>query len=236
MLWNFASRTTGILGEAASRALPRSIAGRYRASGLSTRAFRRSLLRLQSSTRASVLTCASVAVLICGGAVASPAVAQSKGNSPQVLDAVARMETAIQESDYDSWVSAKSDFVRFAYPHAIGDNPPAAPSYPFPCYPVKRAAEPPAKPRRRIQTDFDIELRERLRTGKRPEVEERVEIGARIGGPRVEAASFTGLSFGGNVSGNFNWLGQTETFKMTNAITNQFSDSSNAVGGGFNAG
>jgi opacity protein-like surface antigen len=66
--------------------------------------------------------------------------------------------------------------------------------------------------------------------------EERADIGARIGGPRVETVGFTGFYIGGFVAGNFNTLGQTETFKMTDDVTNRFSDKSNAVGGGFNAG
>lgn len=69
--------------------------------------------------------------------------------------------------------------------------------------------------------------------------EERQEIGKRdrpIAGPRTEAAGFAGFYLGGNVAGNFNTLGQTETFKMTNVVTNQFSDSSRAVSGGFGAG
>jgi opacity protein-like surface antigen len=238
MAGNFTSRRIGIVGTAASWALTKSVAGRCRA-WHSVRPFLGSLLRSLCSIRPSAMTCASLAVLVCMSAVVSPAVAQSKGKSAQVLDAVARMETAIKECDYDSWVSAQSDYLRFAYPHAVGDNPPAAPSYPFPCFPVKRAAEPPAKPTKRIQTEFDIKLRERLRTGKRPEreeVEERAEIGRGIGGPRTEAVGFTGFYIGGFVAGNFNTLGQTETLKATDDVTNRFSDSSSAVGGGFNAG
>jgi opacity protein-like surface antigen len=37
-------------------------------------------------------------------------------------------------------------------------------------------------------------------------------------------------------SGNFNTLGQEERFKMTNAVTNSFSDSSQAIGFGFSGG
>lgn len=66
-----------------------------------------------------------------------------------------------------------------------------------------------------------------------PPPEERQEIGARIGAPRTQAVSFTGFNIGGDVAGNFNTLGQTETFAATGFVTNQFSDSSNALGGGI---
>jgi hypothetical protein len=45
----------------------------------------------------------------------------------------------------------------------------------------------------------------------------------------------TGLSFGLNFSGNFHMLGQTETSEATGAVTNDFSNSSEALGVGFNA-
>jgi opacity protein-like surface antigen len=154
-----------------------------------------------------------------------------------VYRAVKKMTAAIKACDYDKWADGKSEYDQnsgtFKY---VYDVPlPDAPSYPIPCNPVKQA-EPKATPRKRIQTDFDMQLRERLRTGKRPEVEERADIGRGIGGPRVEAASFTGFYVGGFVSGNFNTLGQTETFKATDDVTSRFSDRSSAVGGGFNAG
>jgi opacity protein-like surface antigen len=53
---------------------------------------------------------------------------------------------------------------------------------------------------------------------------------------RPPTASFAGWYISGDVAGSFNKLYQTETFTMTNAVTNQFSDSSNVVGGGFSTG
>jgi opacity protein-like surface antigen len=48
------------------------------------------------------------------------------------------------------------------------------------------------------------------------------------------AGGFAGLFIGGNIAGNFNTLGQTESF--AGVVTNRFNDSSNAVGGGVNIG
>lgn len=53
---------------------------------------------------------------------------------------------------------------------------------------------------------------------------------------RPPTASFAGWYISGDVAGSFNKLYQTETFTMTNAVTNRFSDSSNVVGGGFGTG
>jgi opacity protein-like surface antigen len=53
---------------------------------------------------------------------------------------------------------------------------------------------------------------------------------------KLNPSLWQGFYIGGFVTGNFNTLGQTETFKATDDVTNRFSDSSNAVGGGFNAG
>ena len=53
---------------------------------------------------------------------------------------------------------------------------------------------------------------------------------------RPPVFDWSGFYIGANGSGNFNTLGQTERFKMTNAVTNDFSDSSSAIGGGFEAG
>jgi opacity protein-like surface antigen len=72
---------------------------------------------------------------------------------------------------------------------------------------------------------------------KRQGEEERLEIGdARMGGPRIQTASFSGFYVGANIAGSFDTLGQTETLKMTNVVTNDFSDSSSGIGGGFEAG
>ena len=53
---------------------------------------------------------------------------------------------------------------------------------------------------------------------------------------RPQSASFTGPNIGFNGSGNFNTLGQQERFKMNNMVTNDFSDSSQAIGFGASAG
>jgi outer membrane immunogenic protein len=58
-----------------------------------------------------------------------------------------------------------------------------------------------------------------------------------VGTPvRPPVFDWSGFYIGANGSGNSHMLGQTERFKMTNAITNDFSDSSSAIGGGFEAG
>jgi hypothetical protein len=46
-------------------------------------------------------------------------------------------------------------------------------------------------------------------------------------------AAFTGFYIGGNVSGNFNTLGQTETFTAAGVVTNRFLDSSKKWGFGL---
>jgi opacity protein-like surface antigen len=51
-----------------------------------------------------------------------------------------------------------------------------------------------------------------------------------------EALGFTGFYIGGGVVGNFNALGQTETIRGTDVVTNRFWDSSNALGGNVNMG
>jgi hypothetical protein len=53
---------------------------------------------------------------------------------------------------------------------------------------------------------------------------------------RQQIASWTGLYVGGEVAGNFNRLRQIESFAATGVVTNRFSDSSSAFGGGLNAG
>jgi opacity protein-like surface antigen len=53
---------------------------------------------------------------------------------------------------------------------------------------------------------------------------------------KPQPASFTGPNIGFNGSGNFNTLGQQERFKMNNMVTNDFSDSGQALGFGFSAG
>ena len=51
-----------------------------------------------------------------------------------------------------------------------------------------------------------------------------------------QTASSGGFYIGGNVAGNFNGLGQTEMSKTSDVINNRFSDSSQAMGFGLNAG
>jgi hypothetical protein len=75
-----------------------------------------------------------------------------------------------------------------------------------------------------------------LRKRAEPPPEKPKEVGLRTGPMVGPPTGFAGFYIGGNLNGNFNWLGQTETFKATNDVTNRFSDSSNAVGGGFDVG
>jgi opacity protein-like surface antigen len=63
---------------------------------------------------------------------------------------------------------------------------------------------------------------------------QRIGMGSDV--PHVETASFSGFYVGANIAGISNTLGQTETFKMTNVVTNNFSDSSSGIGGGFEFG
>ncbi|MDE2379262.1 hypothetical protein [Bradyrhizobium sp.] len=69
--------------------------------------------------------------------------------------------------------------------------------------------------------------------GRRIEPAKLYSVGTLV---RPPTASFAGWFISGNVSGNFSALDQTEIFKMTNVVTNRFSDSSQTVGFGFNAG
>jgi opacity protein-like surface antigen len=205
MSGNFTSRRTRIVGAAASSALPMSTVERCRATGLTTRTFLGSRLRSPFSIRASAMTCASLAILLCASAVGSPAVAETDiyvttSYGSIVYRAVRKMTAAIKACDYDKWAAAKKQYDLYSGSfQSRGGTSPDAPSYPIPCYPP----------------------------------EERADIGARIGGPRIEAASSTGFYIGGNVSGNFNTLRQTETSKATDVVTGRFLDSSNAVGGGI---
>jgi opacity protein-like surface antigen len=208
MLGNFTSRATGIVAAPAS------------CTGVSTSSYFR--------------TAGSAAIFV--AALCTQAYGQQRYEStPQAYqDRVAydiiAMQSAIDKCDRYAYDLARSDY-DFRAP--IAPIFKSAPEYPEPCSRKLRTTNIRTPPSTEPVKLYQVGT---LRKRAEPTPEERQEIGARIGGPRVEAASFTGFYLGGNVGGNFNWLGQTETFKMTNAITNQFSDSSSAVGGGFNAG
>jgi hypothetical protein len=95
---------------------------------------------------------------------------------------------------------------------------------------AKLQALPPCKTH--VQTDYDKRLRDRFRTGTRPErepVEERVEIGS-------SGKTWTGGYIGGELAENWGRVRSTETLAATGAITNQFTDSGDPIGGGLVAG
>jgi hypothetical protein len=158
---------------------------------------------------------------MCASAVVSPVaakpVAAQKGiltnkdfADLELVSSVRSMKIAIKKCDYDLWAGAKRDYDT---PLGSGNlTPPAAPSYPIPCTPEARKLRttnirnpPSSEPVRLYQA---IPRRDYKRT--EPPPEERTEIGARIGGPRTEAVSFTGFYLGGDVAGlyqGFSFLG-----------------------------
>jgi len=90
--------------------------------------------------------------------------------------------------------------------------------------------------KRGIQTEFDMQLRQRLRTGIRPESEERLEIGRGPGGPRIELASWTGPFLGAQLGGSFSGVTTDEFSADTGMRTNRFDDTGSSFGGGVNFG
>jgi hypothetical protein len=80
-----------------------------------------------------------------------------------------------------------------------------------------------------VQTEFDKKLRERLRTGGRPGVEVRTKEEQE---ERVEI----GMYLGGELLNNWGFVRSTERSVDTGAVTNQFSDSGDPIGGGIVAG
>lgn len=135
------------------------------------------------------------------------------------------MQSAIDKCDRHAYDLARRDY-DFRAPIAPIFR--SAPAYPEPCSRKLRTTN--------VRNPPSSEPVKLYRVGTLRKPEERADIGVRIGGPRTEAVGFTGFYIGGFVAGNFNTLGQTETFKATDDVTNRFSDSSNAVGGGVNAG
>jgi hypothetical protein len=194
---------------------------------VSTRKLLRSLLRSEFSVRPSVLTCASVAVLVCGSATVSPAIAQV-GSRESALRLVNQMTAAIKACDYDEWAKAKSSYDYFVPRSRIEDRQgvPDAPSYPFPCIPSPRQL-------RTTNIRSQQEPAKLYWVGGNLKPAKLYSVGTpRSPGP----VNWSGFYITPYATGNFNTLGQTERFKMTNVITNDFSDSSSAMGGGFVAG
>ena len=90
--------------------------------------------------------------------------------------------------------------------------------------------------KRGIQTESDRQLWQRLRTGIRPESEERQEIGRGRGGPRVELASWTGPFLGAQLGGSSSGVTTDEFSADTGMRTNRFDDTGSSFSGGVNFG
>jgi hypothetical protein len=138
---------------------------------------------------------------------------QNYQNTPQAYQDrveydVSDMQSAIDKCNRDAYDRARSDY---DFRVTVAPNFMPAPEYPEPCSRKPRTTNIRPKP--------DSDKLYQVGTLRKP-----------------PAASFAGLYIGANVSGSFNTLGQIETFTMTNVVTNRFSDTSNALGGGFNAG
>jgi opacity protein-like surface antigen len=122
------------------------------------------------------------------------------------------MESAISNCDYARWANSKRIYDSATaklreYPNAAVWRPKAAPPYPDSCPP---------------------------RTAGRPfEAGKLYSVGTLV---RPQPVHWNGWYVAVDGSGNFNTLGQQERFKMNNAVTNDFSDSGQAMGFGFSAG
>jgi hypothetical protein len=228
-----------IVGAAASCAVATSFAERCRAAGLSTRTFLQILLRSPFSIRASAMTCLSLAVLMCASAGVSPAVAQGPGYDRQLearrwADAEAReMYAAIRKCDYDRWAGARRGYDKYSI---VAKSNTPAPSYPIPCNPVSEGTNrwtTPTEPDKLYSVGRPLEPAKLYTVGTLFEPAKLYSVGT-LGRP--QPFNWSGFYIGVNGSGNFNTLGQTERFKMNNVVTNDFSDSSTAIGGGFSAG
>jgi opacity protein-like surface antigen len=167
---------------------------------------------------------------MCASAVVSPVAA-----IPENLEmrwtryAVGGMKLAIEKCDYFAWLSNKRDYDTYASlgAAAAGFSPPPAPPYPFPCYETRKlrttnVRTPPAPPEpvrlyQVIPPTFFTPGRSTANTALGP-------------------SNFSGLYLEGHVTGNLNMLRQTEIFEATRVVTNEFSDSSNVLRGGFGAG
>lgn len=131
------------------------------------------------------------------------------------------MYDAIRKCDYERWAGAKRGYDKYSIVAKINEP---APSYPIPCDPVSEGAN---------RWTTPTEPAKLYSVGRPLEPAKLYSVGMLVTPHPVDWTGFY-ISFYG--SGNFNHLAQQERFGMTNAVTNEFSDRSQAMGFGFGAG
>jgi opacity protein-like surface antigen len=172
-----------------------------------------------------------------------PAAAQPSSEFSKASDIVGSsvfgMQRAVKACDYDEWMRYKGFYDRYIETYSRYSSPLAAPPYPIPCTLAARELRA-TNVRRQQEPDKlysvgrPIEPAKLYTAGGNLKPTKLYSVGTLVRPP--QPFDWYGFYISAIVSGNFNTLGQTERFKMNNAVTNDFSDSSRAAGFGVNGG